>query len=208
MTKNSKIKICGIRNEKEALFCDKEKIDFLGFNFYKKSPRYIESKLAKEIILKLNFSVPVGLFVNEEQEEVLEIIKESKIKIAQFHGDESSEFLSKIPIKTIKSFGIENENDFEKINKYSEVADFFLLDSKSKKFGGTGQSFNWEVLKGKSFTKKVFLAGGLNPENLNKAFDYFLPFAIDIASGVEIDGKKDIDKIKKVKKVLMYTKNL
>ena len=208
MTKTPKIKICGIRNEKEALFCDKEKIDFLGFNFYKKSPRYIEPELAKEIILKLNFSMPVGLFVNEEQEKVLKIIKESKIKIAQFHGDESPEFLSKIPIKTIKSFGIENENGLEKIGKYSEVTDFYLLDKKSKKFGGTGRSFDWKILEGKSFTKKIFLAGGLNSQNLNQAFKHLSPFAIDIASGAETDGKKDFTKIKKIKKALIPTKNL
>ena len=205
-----KIKICGIRHEEEALFCDQNKVDFLGFNFFSGSSRYISLEKAKDLIPKLNFPIPVGLFVNEKLDKVLEIISLTGIKIAQFHGQETPEFLSQIPIPAIKSFGIETEEDLREVSEYDEVADFFLFDKKSKKFGGTGESFSWEILLGQNFNKPFFLAGGVNIKNIPRIEKYFSPpnpqpptpnpqlFAIDGASGSETDGKKDFTKISQI----------
>ena len=193
-----KIKICGIREMQEADFCDQHGVDFLGFNFFKKSPRYISPEKAKKIITNLEHASPVALFVNEEMETILDIITYLEIEITQLHGSESPEFLKLIPGKKIKAFGIENEQDLEVAEKYSEVSDFFLFDKKSKKFGGTGKKFSWELLKNKTIKKDFFLAGGISADNILDIPEDVKPFAIDMASSVETEGRKDPEKIKEV----------
>jgi len=198
-----KIKICGIQNLEDAIFCDNLGIDFLGFNFYKKSKRYISPKDAKKIILELKKSKPVGVFVNEKKENVKNIIKNTDIKIAQFHGNiENKKYLENIKkqnnkIKIIKSFGINQKQDFENIEKFYTCSDYFLFDKKTKIFGGTGKQFDWKLFENKKINKKYFLAGGVNTENILNA-KKLNSFAIDIASGSETNEKKDYKKIKQI----------
>ena len=189
----TKLKICGITNEKDALAS--KDADYLGFNFYKKSPRYIEPEKAKEIITKLP-NIIVGVFVNESQDEILRTVELCNLDAIQLHGDESAEFCSELKKKTdkplIKAFRVKDA--IPDTSAYQ--VDYILLDAYSEKeYGGTGSQFDYKLIE--KIDKPLFLSGGLNPSNIDRAIESVKPFAIDICSGVESEpGKKDETKIK------------
>ena len=198
----AKVKICGITNEKDALNAAKLGADYIGFNFYKKSPRYIDEKKAKEIINKIPARIKkVGVFVNEDADAIIKISKNLGLDLIQLHGDETLQYCKKVKkqakIKIIKAFRIKDKKDVHKINHYKDHADYFMFDAYTEKlFGGTGKIFDWHLVNG--IKKPFFLSGGLNPENVFNAILISLPFAVDVASGVEKKpGKKDYNKIKK-----------
>ncbi|MEW6170221.1 MAG: phosphoribosylanthranilate isomerase [Candidatus Omnitrophota bacterium] len=206
-----KIKICGITNLKDALTAIKESADTLGFIFYKKSPRYINPQKAKKIIEKLPSRInKVGVFVNEKERLVKKIVRNCKLNILQFHGNESPSYCQRFrDYKVIKAFRIKNRNSLKDIPKYK--VDYYLLDTYQKnKIGGTGETFDWELIKlVKKIKKPIILSGGLNPNNITKAIKKTKPNAIDLSSGVEkYPGKKDSGLLKKLfKKIKFFTKN-
>ena len=193
----TKIKICGITNEKDAINAERLGADFIGFIFYKKSPRHIDENTAKKIIGKLKKSKAVGVFVNEEFSEIKRISDYCGLDYIQMHGDEIPVLCSKLKDATgkkiIKAIRIKNKRDIEKLKKY--YVDYFLFDSYSDMlFGGTGKRFNWKILKG--LKNDYFLSGGLNQLNVKRAVK-LKPYAVDTASGVESSaGKKDLKKMK------------
>jgi len=194
----TKVKICGITNIEDALAAVEYGADALGFVFYKKSPRYIEVKQAKEIISRLPpFASTVGVFVNDSFENIESITDLCSITIIQLHGDEDKDFCSNFKVNVIKSIRIKNENSIEKMKEYNVSA--FLLDTYSDNMpGGTGKSFNWDLaIKAKNYGK-IILAGGLTPENVREAILKVKPYAVDVSSGVESKpGKKDHKKMKR-----------
>jgi len=199
----TKVKICGITNEKDAVWASGLGVDYLGFNFYKNSPRVVSPKNAAGIIEKLPpFIGTVGVFVNEEVKAVKSIVKKTKIKILQLHGDESVEYCGELKsmfpeIEIIKAFRIENEESLLRIPAYNNV-NYYLLDAYVPGIeGGTGEVFNWELaVKAKEFGKQIFLAGGLNPGNVMEAIEKVTPYCVDTASGVErLNRRKDYDKV-------------
>lgn len=196
-----KVKICGITNREDAIFCSEHGADALGFNFFPGSPRYILPAQVKEIIAELPASVlRVGVFVNESISRILQISEMCKLDAIQLHGDEDLSFVSSLREKTslqiIKVFRI-NQNEIpEEIRDFN--FDAILLDSYSDVvFGGTGKIFNWNVArKIRKLCSTLYLAGGLTAENVRSAIREVDPFAVDVCSGVEKEkGKKDFVKV-------------
>lgn len=194
-----KIKICGITNLEDALNISKLKPDALGFVFYKKSPRYIAADKAKAIIPRISsFIKKVGVFVNEKENTIRNIAKDLKLDILQFHGDESPQFCQKFKnYKIIKALRIKNKTGLKDLRRYPVWA--VMFDSYQKNlFGGTGKSFNWEIIKNIKLKKRnIFLSGGLDAKNVKEAIRLIKPDWVDVSSSIEIrPGKKDYKKVK------------
>ena len=186
----TKIKICGITNLKDALAAVQSGADALGFNFYRKSPRYISPGGAAEIIRDLPEGVArIGVFVNQDIQKIVEIAVKAGLDGIQLHGDESSEFISDLrnftDLEIIKALRVSHTFSAGDVLKYA--ADAILLDTYSKaEYGGTGETFNWDIaLKVKSLIPKLYLAGGLSPENAADAIRKVHPYAVDACSLLE-----------------------
>lgn len=194
------IKICGITNKKDALEAAGLGIDMMGFVFYKKSKRYIGPLEAKDIVNELPQGiVKVGVFADEEAGKVLAIAEEAGLDVLQFHGDETPEFCAPFrgDFKVIKAFRLRGGDDLKKINGYD--VDYYLLDTfRADTLGGTGEVFDWKILKDFELLKPVMLSGGLNPANVGRAIREIAPYGVDVSSGVEsAPGKKDARLMKK-----------
>lgn len=203
-----KIKICGMRRKEDMEMANKYKPDYIGFVFAD-SPRKVSYELAKELssILKEDI-IPVGVFVNEHMKLIVDLFKDGIIRMAQLHGDEDENYIKNLKAKSIEHTGIEipiinaieikDDVDYnDKLLKWRDsVSDYFILDSGK----GSGKTFNWDLIDKDSefFENSIFLAGGLNSENLASAIEEFNPFAVDLSSSVETDGFKDEKKIKEI----------
>ncbi|MGR3218803.1 MAG: phosphoribosylanthranilate isomerase, partial [Candidatus Anammoxibacter sp.] len=193
-----RVKICGITNITDAENAVAFGADAIGFVFAE-SPRKISKEDASSIIKKLPpFITCVALFVNEDVDKVKDICEYCNIYTVQFHGNETQDYLDQFPnVKIIKAIRVQNETDLLQLDNFR--ADAYLIDSYSKgKMGGTGTSFDWNIIKtntyNKDFTKskRIIIAGGLNPENVNEAIKLTEPFGVDTSSGVESSpGVKD-----------------
>ena len=193
-----KIKICGITNFDDAMAASDSGVDALGFNFYKKSPRYIEPAKAAEIIAQLPpFVMPVAVFVNEREDKIRDILFTTGIKVLQFHGDEKPEFCGRFAARAIKAFQVKDKESLKHMVHYHVSA--LLLDSYQEGVrGGTGTSFDWHLAVVAKTFGRIILAGGLNPENVSEAVKLVQPYAVDVAGGVEKEkGIKDHARMKK-----------
>lgn len=193
-----KIKICGITNLDDGMSAAEAGADALGFNFFKKSPRYIEPAKAAEIIAQLPpFVVPVALFVNEREEKIRDVQFTTGIKVLQFQGDERPEFCERFSTRVIKVFQVKDRESLNHMAHYRVNA--YLLDSYREGLrGGTGVTFDWHLAVVAKTFGKVILAGGLTPENVAEAVKLVQPYAVDVAGGVEKEaGIKDTAKMKK-----------
>ncbi len=188
----SKIKLCGLTRIEDIEAANELKPDFIGFVFAEKSKRYISPQKAKLLKQKLDPNIlAVGVFVNESLENIAKLLDENTIDIAQLHGDEDDDFITKLKELThkpvIKAFKIKSENDIKAAQ--NSTADFVLLDSGA----GTGQAFNWSLIK--NIERDYFLAGGLSPQNAEIAVKKLHPYALDVSSGIETNGIKDKNKM-------------
>ena len=196
----TQVKICGITNKADAVNAAGLGVEMLGFVFYDKSKRYVTPAAAEDIINELPpFMGRVGVFVNEKREEVIRIAEDAGLDILQFHGDETPEYCGyfKPNYKVIKAFRLKTRADLKEVNGYD--TDYYLFDSyKSNYAGGTGESFDWTILKDFEILKPMILSGGLRYDNVERAIREVAPFAVDVSSGVEsAPGKKDIGLLKK-----------
>lgn len=213
------IKICGITNIDDAKSISELGVDAMGFVLSADSPRRVEIITAYRIIEALrtgeNKISMVGVFVNEEIRKVLNDYRSLRLDYIQLSGDEDRDYLKDLKekakdIKIIKSIRIKNKSESyrakinKKVDKLKEYADFILMDSYSKNvYGGTGVSFNWDIVKDYYREIPVILSGGLDAENVRQAVDIVKPFGVDASSKLEIyPGKKDIDKVTKFINVL------
>lgn len=205
------IKICGITNKADRDMCLNEGVDFIGFNIYKESKRYVNPEKLKELIIPEVRKSSVVVSVNTSFDELETIIKKYMPKYVQLHGNEDIDTIKKIKeeypdIAVIKMVSIDQSGRFEEI---LEVADYILCDTLTHKFGGSGKKFNWEKLNSlnKKIREKLFVAGGVNPDNVEELLRMDV-FCVDVASGSEISpGKKDPYKVKSlIKKVKNYGK--
>lgn len=190
------IKICGITNLDDALAAVASGADALGFNFYKPSPRYITPPAAREIIEQLPPSVlAVGVFVNEPLESLTTIAEESGIAALQLHGDESPEYCRELARNryVIKTLAVASEEDLKAIETYEVEA--IMLDTRDSRLrGGTGRVFDWSLAK--QVRQRLYLAGGLSPENVAEAIETVQPYAVDACSALEdAPGKKNHDRM-------------
>ena len=195
---STRVKICGITNSTDAQAAITAGADALGLNFYEKSPRHVTLKQAAEMSRELPaFIMRVGLFVNAEEDFVLRAIGECGLTMLQFHGDEPPEFCTQFGLMSMKAFRMHGPETLNEIPKYH--TDAYLLDAySSTTLGGTGEKFNWDLaVEAQKFGKPIFLAGGLNPQNVAEAIRKVHPFGVDVSSGVEsAPGKKDHAKVK------------
>lgn len=197
----TKIKICGLTTLEDARFVSGALADYLGFIFYPESPRYIEPAKAGAINNWLEGPQKVGVFVNQPLDDVNAIAKQTGLDIVQLHGVESPGYCHMIDLPVIKVFhispGMNAEELSDEIDIYKNVADYFLFDTKADhKWGGTGQTFDWSILRELNHQAiPFFLSGGINIENAEDAIRSVQPYAIDVASGLEESpGKKDFEK--------------
>jgi phosphoribosylanthranilate isomerase len=194
-----KVKICGITNYEDAAAAVDAGADLIGFNFYPKSPRYIEPAKAADIISMLPSFVDIaGVFVNSSFDEIKDIITLCNLNWIQLHGDETPEFCNSflsVNVKTIKAIRVKDQKDIKEAEKF--FTDAILLDAfDPKKYGGTGIKFDWNIVG--HIGKRIFLAGGINPDNAVAAIELGV-YGIDVCSGVESSpGKKDHEKLKKL----------
>ncbi len=199
---NTKIKICGITTEKDAIQIANLGADAIGFIFAK-SPRQVDIEKARDIISKMpSFVSTVGIFVNQPMEYMKKAIEYSGIDCIQLHGDEGIDVCEKLYPRVIKVARIKELDDIERLIPFSHVVRAFLLDTYSKKgYGGTGEAFDWSIAKKavNLITKPIIIAGGITPENCLIAVNEVKPYGIDVSSGVEISpGQKNIDKVREL----------
>jgi phosphoribosylanthranilate isomerase len=201
--KPNKIKICGITDLSIANFCIDNDADYLGFVSYEHSPRNISLHDSKDIISKLSKPIDtVAVTVNANINDIKEI-EDSGFNYIQLHGSEDLSYLGAIKkntqLKIIKAFGISTQADFNNVNDYSDLCDYFLLDAKPEETempGGNAKKFDWSLLGGQNLKKKFFLSGGLNIDNLEIALKNNITSFFDVSSSVESSpGVKDKVKI-------------
>ncbi|MBI3195814.1 MAG: phosphoribosylanthranilate isomerase [Ignavibacteriae bacterium] len=194
---NSLVKICGITNFADALFCATAGANYLGFIFYEKSPRYIHPSKAREIIRNLPSSaLPVGVFVNEKRETIERTIRETNIKIIQLSGDESPDDCSDFSVEVWKAFRLTKHDEVNQSKEY-KISAALLDGSNNGMYGGTGTHADYSIAQELKKIHRLVFAGGLNPENICEAIHAVQPFAVDVNSGVElVPRKKDHHKIK------------
>lgn len=193
-----KVKICGITNLEDARAAVEAGADALGFMFFEQSPRNVSLETAAQIAGSISpFVLKVGVFVNPTPDLVQAAITHCGLNLLQFHGEETSEFCQQFGVMTMKAFRVKDAESLQVISTYR--TDAFLLDSfVAGKQGGTGEKFNWDLaVTAKEYRRPIFLAGGLNADNVRQAIEQVRPFGIDVSSGVELSpGKKDHQKIR------------
>ena len=201
-----KIKICGITNLDDATECQTLGVNYLGFIFYKKSPRYINYSNAKKIIAGLNSKVQkVGVFVNTDNNEINTISKDIGLDYVQLHGNEGVEDIFEIKLPCIKALDGNSRSLSDNINMFKN-AKYLLLDNISKNIkGGSGNKFDWNNLKNIDNKKNIILSGGLSQENILDAIDKTDIEFYDFCSSTEI--KPGIKNIKKIESIVNLINN-
>jgi phosphoribosylanthranilate isomerase len=195
-----KVKICGITNWSDARHAVEAGADFLGFNFYRQSSRYIAPAAARRIVKRLPEKVAaVGVFVNEQELEMLAIAQQVGLDYVQLHGDETAEVVSRMRrnFRVIKAIRVRDSFRAPQLANFKRASSILLDGFDAQLRGGTGKSFNWKLAKRAGRNHQIFLAGGLTPENAAQAVSEARPFAIDVCSGVESrPRKKDAAKMR------------
>lgn len=221
-----KLKVCGLTQFNQIRELVALKIDFLGFIFYEKSPRYVLNYLSLDEISTINHQGKVGVFVNENVEKIIEISEKANLNFIQLHGDETEDFISelkqklnpKIEIIKVIRIGNQSPNELQKtISQQPKTINYLLFDTDSKAFGGTGKTFDWNILNDIEISIPYFLSGGISLENVENLKNFVKvnlhenktltklkqPFDIDINSKFEIEpGIKDVEKIKEFKNLI------
>jgi phosphoribosylanthranilate isomerase len=206
------VKICGVRNEAEAEAAIASGADALGFNLYPGSKRFVDLRCEKNWIRQLRADISrIAVVVNPPIKDVLAIVEEDTFDAIQFHGDELPDFFEMIPPNSkplIKAFRMRNRATLKDAANYPVFA--FLLDSyRDGFFGGTGERFDWRIMKQVTLNKPVVLAGGLTAANVGEAVRMFRPHAVDVASGVEnSDGRKEERKIREFVQAAKFAASL
>jgi phosphoribosylanthranilate isomerase len=195
-----KVKICGITNWSDARGAVEAGADFLGFNFYRESSRYIAPVAARRIVQRLPEKVAsVGVFVNEAEPQMLAIARRVGLDYVQLHGEETAEVVSRMrrSIRVIKAIRVRESFHVAELANFKGASSILLDGFDAQLRGGTGKSFNWKLAKSAGRKRQIFLAGGLTPENAAEAVSAARPFAIDVCSGVESrPGKKDVARMR------------
>jgi phosphoribosylanthranilate isomerase len=211
-----RVKICGVREPGEAAALDALGVDWIGFNFHPGSVRYVAPEAAAPMARALTRAQPVGVFVDAPVDHVISVANATGIRWIQLHGSEDWEYVRRMPLPVIKAIPHTRLADWGGLRPGLEAAlaseralaaggprgaggplAYFLVDTAAgKAFGGTGQAFDWDLLRAHPLPLPIFLAGGLGPENLAEALQA-KPFAVDLNSKVEVaPGKKDLAKVK------------
>ena len=209
----SQLKVCGLKQLSQIRELVALKIDFLGFIFYEKSPRFVLESLSLVQISEIDHQRKVGVFVNEDLDNILEIAEKAKLNFIQLHGDEDDHFISELRKKMNPEIGIINvirignqtaEVLQKTVSEQTKSINYLLFDTDSKAFGGTGKTFDWDILNKIEISLPYILSGGISLENIHQLTTINQqPIALDINSKFEIGpGNKDIEKIKELKRLI------
>ncbi len=203
-----RIKVCGMTSTEQVLQLDEMGVEFAGFIYYPKSPRYVYRFMPRPEVKKIKGKGinKVGVFVNATVEEVLDAVDDCGLYIVQLHGDETPKYCEKIAnyVTVVKAFRLrEDDNVLWKVKDYMDIADMFLFDTEGAGYGGTGKKFDWNTLKGLNIGKPFFLSGGIGPDDIEKLHEFTQDpvakdlFSIDVNSRFETSpGIKDMDKLR------------
>lgn len=199
-----KVKVCGMKHPDNIENLSLLPVDYMGFIFYPKSLRYVGELSPKLIHSSTTYMMKVGVFVNENQENLFNIVEKYDLNAIQLHGNETQMYCKNIvknfpKINVIKAFSILGVNDLNLTKEYEEFCDFFLFDTKSQQYGGTGKKFDWSILNSYKGEKRFFLSGGISIEDVEKIKEIQHPklYGLDINSNFEIEpGRKDIELVK------------
>ena len=198
--RDQKVKICGVNNLSILEEIVNLEIDFVGFIFFGKSPRNVNNNFL-ELLNDFNFkkTKPVCVYVNPDEEFVYKTSSYLNNPILQFHGDEDSSFCESFGLEYWKAIRIKDKKDFVELKNYDSASAILMENHKDGFYGGTGESFNWELLKNINTDRhNLILSGGINSQNVDNALTT-KSWCIDINSGVESEvGKKDINLIKNI----------
>jgi phosphoribosylanthranilate isomerase len=202
-----RIKVCGNTQMEQVFALDEMGIEFAGFIFYHKSPRYVVDRINAEQLKKAKLKInKVGVFVNADYDEVMKYVQEYGLYMVQLHGDESPRLCEKLSeqVPTIKVFRIkEGDNIGWKIRDFGNVSDLFLFDTDWANFGGSGKKFDWKMLEEANINKPFLLSGGIDLDDVAVIKNFAQGkrgnelFAVDINSKFETSaGVKDLAKVK------------
>ncbi|MBZ5696003.1 MAG: phosphoribosylanthranilate isomerase [Acidobacteriia bacterium] len=197
-----KVKICGITNWTDARRAIAGGAELLGFNFYERSPRYITPAKARRIVRRLPKNVrAVGVFVNETEQKMLDTARTVGLDQLQLHGDESPAMVARLArsLPVIKAVRVRKPFRASQLAPFKRASAFLLDGFDRSARGGTGKTFDWEIARRAKRYGRIFLAGGLTPENIGDAIRAARPYAVDVCSGVEArPGKKDPVRMRKL----------
>jgi phosphoribosylanthranilate isomerase len=196
----TKLKICGMRDQQNIIDIGARDPDYMGFIFYKKSPRYVGDRFVIPAELSTGIT-KVGVFVNEGTEEMLRHALRLSLGALQLHGAETPDQCDKIRDKgyqVIKVFSVDSNFDFDAVARYRQVVDYFMFDTRGTHFGGNAMAFDWSILRKYDQRTPFFLSGGLSPDNVEgiQVLKGMNLHALDVNSGVEQSpGLKSLDKL-------------
>ena len=202
-----RIKVCGMTLPEQVNALDEMGVDFAGFIFYPKSPRYMVNKISPEKMKKIKGHIAkVGVFVNEPYDQMMKTVEDYRLDMVQLHGDETPFYCEKVSnyVTVVKAFRLSDNDPIDWIVRpYHDSTDMFMFDTMGAGYGGTGKKFDWNVLRDISINKLFFLSGGIEPGDVEsiKAFTQEPVaeklFSIDINSKFEVGaGVKDMKKVK------------
>ena len=192
----TKVKICGLKEKEHVQAAVNAGVDAIGFVFAP-SKRRITIPEAAELAKEIPFNIwKIGVFVNPTKEELEAAYHQVPLDFVQLHGNETPEFIQNIAISTIKACSVRKEADVEYATRFN--SNYYLFDAPGTDYqGGSGLSFDWELMKGHQIpANKVILAGGLHEKNVQEAIRLVQPYMVDVSSGVEIEGRKDSELIR------------
>lgn len=195
----TRIKICGITRPEDARYVAGCGADAIGLVFYPDSPRNVTVAQAQNIVGALPaFVSVVGLFVNAEKATIEQVLNDVALDVLQFHGSEEASYCESFNRPYLKALQVKPKMDIKQAIALYPNAQGILLDAWHKTLaGGTGEAFDWDLLKGLEQNNRIILAGGLKPANVAEAIKQVKPYAVDVSSGVEsAPGVKEADKIK------------
>ena len=193
-----KIKICGLKTIEDIQMANRLKPDFVGFVFAGKKRKVTSGQAAEMKKHLLPEIKSVGVFVNEEEDRIIELVQNGVLDHIQLHGDEDAPYILRLKERTgkpiIKAIRVRKQEDILKARKLP--CEYLLFDTyKADEYGGSGQTFRWDLIP--KLEKPYFLAGGLSSENISEALKWCRPWAVDVSSSVETDGRKDESKVRR-----------
>lgn len=202
-----KVKMCGMRRKEDIAYANEVKPDAIGYIFFSKSKRYVTGQQARELDQNLDQKIlSVGVFVNETIEKVTEIANEVPLDVIQLHGDEDVIYIEQLRQQTDKEiWKAVRVKDTKDIKEAQQLpVDKLLLDTFTEgkdMYGGTGKIMNYDLIPKEGIRKPFFIAGGLHSKNIKEITEKVHPYGIDISSGIETDGYKDLKKMKEIMQI-------
>ena len=197
---SAQVKICGLRTIDQLHAAIDAGADMFGLMFYEPSPRYIQPQEAHRLLKTFDegqlAQEIVGVFVNKQADFINDVAEQLGLHVVQLHGDETPEFCQQLKRPVIKGLRLGSTADLDKVKAYRDTTWRILLDTPTAKWGGSGETHDWTIARSIAQQTPILLAGGLTPENVSEAIQQVRPWGVDVSSGVETNGVKNVGKIR------------